>query len=136
YQLGLVDRVTLCGAQPPALIRDEMLRADVFLHAAVSEGFGNAVMEAQSMMLPVVCTDADGLRENVSDGESGLVVPRRDPRALADAMARLAPEPALRQRMGESGRKRVLVKFRLADQIAAFGALYERVLAAPPARRP
>ena len=42
--------------------------------AAVSEGFCNAVLEAQAMKLPVVCTDADGLPENVQDGTTGLVV--------------------------------------------------------------
>jgi len=135
YQLGLVDHVELLGARSPAEIREEMRRADVFLHAAVSEGFGNAVMEAQAMRLPVVCSDAGGLPENVADGVTGIVVPRRDPEATADALARLAADPALRERMGRAGRARVESRFRLADQIAAFGALYERVLAAAPVPR-
>ena len=71
----------------------ELRAADVLLHPAVSEGFGNAVMEAQAVEVPVVCTDADGLRENVVDGVTGLVVPRRDASALAAALERLAARP-------------------------------------------
>jgi glycosyltransferase involved in cell wall biosynthesis len=98
----------------------------------VSEGFGNAVIEAQAMRLPVVCTDADGLAENVVHGETGIVVHRREPRQLSDALARLAVEPDLRQRMGAAGRARALSRFRIADQIAAFSALYERVVSLGP----
>jgi colanic acid/amylovoran biosynthesis glycosyltransferase len=130
-QLGLEGVVEFRGARPPAEIRDEMLAADIFLHAAVSEGFCNAVLEAQAMKLPVVCSDAEGLRENVVDGETGFVVPRRDAPALAARMARLAADPALRRRMGEAGRARVVSRFRLSDQIAAFGELYGSVLREP-----
>jgi colanic acid/amylovoran biosynthesis glycosyltransferase len=105
-----------------------MCRADVFLHAAISEGFCNAVLEAQSMELPVVTSDADGLGENVVDGSSGFVVKRRDPRALADRMELLAANGDLRREMGSAGRRRVLEQFQLADQIRAFGKFYEAVL--------
>lgn len=128
YQLGLEGVVHLLGAQPREEVRKQMLWADVFLHAAVSEGFCNAVMEAQAMKLPVVCTDAGGLPENVADGETGFVVPRRNPKALAEKLELLAENPSLRQQMGEAGRKRVLTKFRLDEQITAFEQLYRQVL--------
>jgi len=128
HQLGLDEEVTLLGARPKEEVRDEMLRADVFLHPAVSEGFSNAVLEAQAMELPVVCTDAGGLPENVADGESGFVVPRRDPTALAERLETLARDPALRRRMGEAGRRRVMARFRLTEQVAAFGELYQRLV--------
>ncbi len=128
HQLGLEDVVTFLGETDRSVVREEMLRADVFLHAAVSEGFCNAVLEAQSMGLPVVCTDADGLGENVESGVTGFVVSRRSPAALADALARLASDPDRRRRMGEAGRRRVASRFRLEDQISAFDALYRSVL--------
>ena len=103
------------GPRPPA---------DVLLHPAVSEGFGNAVLEAQAMALPVVCSDADGLAENVADGLTGFVTPRRDPVALAEALARLAADAALRRRMGTAGRERAQACFRPAAQIAAFDRFY------------
>jgi len=127
-QLGLEGVVEVLGALPREDVRQEMQSADVLLHSAVSEGFCNAVIEAQSMELPVVCTDADGLRENVADGETGFVVPRRDPEALAAKLEVLARDPALRQRMGKAGRKRVLMNFRLSDQLDRLEDFYRQVL--------
>jgi colanic acid/amylovoran biosynthesis glycosyltransferase len=131
YEMGLTSEVSLLGACPRDRVKSEFEWADVMLHPAVSEGFGNAVMEAQAMSVPVVCTDADGLRENVRDGETGLVVSRRDPEGLANALERFARDPGLRARMGAAGRARVLANFKLTDQIAAFGALYELALSQP-----
>lgn len=128
YQLGLDDAVQILGPRPHDQVKEQMLWADVFLHAAVSEGFCNAVLEAQSMRLPVVCTDADGLSENVVHGETGFVVPRRHPEAMADKLVLLARDHALRQQMGQAGRQRVLMLFRLPDQISAFEAFYQQVL--------
>ena len=117
-------RILQVGTLPPERIREELQRADVFLHPAVSEGFCNAVLEAQAMGVPVVCTDAGALPENVIDGVTGFVVPRRDPRALAEKLALLARDPALRKRMGEAGRQRVREHFRIEDQIGKFESLY------------
>ena len=128
HQLGLEDVVQLIGALPRAQVRDRMRWPDVFLHTAVSEGFCNAVMEAQAMQLPIVCSDADGLSENVRDGETGFVVPRRDVSALAEKLTLLAQDRQLRERMGRAGRQRVLAHFRVRDQIAAFECLYRQIL--------
>ena len=129
HQLNLEGVVTFLGEGDRELVRSEMGRADVFLQASVSEGFCNAVLEAQAMELPVVCTDADGLRENVDDGVTGLVVPRRSTTAMADAIATLAADPERRRHMGEAGRRRVATRFRIEDQIVAFDALYRSILA-------
>jgi colanic acid/amylovoran biosynthesis glycosyltransferase len=131
-QLGVEKSVHFLGGLPPAKVREEMLAADVFLHASVSEGFGNAVIEAQAMGLPVLCSDAGGLPENVVDGETGFVVPRRDSQALAKKLAVLARDPALRHRMGQAGRARAMERFRLDDQIEAFDRLYRGVLQGGP----
>ncbi len=132
HQLGLGDRVTFLGAGSRDLVRAEMQKADVLLHAAVSEGFCNAVLEAQAMKLPVVCTDADGLAENVENGVTGIVVARRNPEALADALAALAGDPERRRRLGEAGRARVAARFRPEEQISAFAQLYRGVLSGRP----
>jgi colanic acid/amylovoran biosynthesis glycosyltransferase len=102
--------------------------ADVFMHPAVTEGFCNAVLEAQAMQRPVVCSDAGGLPENVVDGLTGFVVRRRDPAAIADRLAQLAADCALRRRMGEAGRRRVLESFTLHRQLDALEAMYRQVL--------
>jgi colanic acid/amylovoran biosynthesis glycosyltransferase len=128
HQLGLESIVQLMGALSPLEVRNQMLWADVFLHAAVSEGFCNAVIEAQAMMLPVVCSDAGGLSENIAPGETGFVVPRRDPEAMAEKLGLLARDHGYRQKLGQAGRQRVLRHFQLVNQIEAFEVLYQQVM--------
>jgi colanic acid/amylovoran biosynthesis glycosyltransferase len=129
HQRDLDDVVTLLRARPPADVARRLAWADVLLHAATSEGFGNAVVEAQAHGVPVVCTDADGLPENVAHGETGLVVPRRDPAALADALGLLAADGDRRAAMGAAGRRRVEHRFRLDDQLDAWERFYADALA-------
>lgn len=128
HQLGLEDCVHFLGAMAPEQIREEINHADIFLHAAVTEGFCNAVLEAQAMELPVVCSDAGGLPENVIHGKTGFIVPRRDSVALAEKMGELIQNPDLRKRMGEAGRQRVLAHFQLSEQIRVFEDFYTKVL--------
>ena len=128
HQLGLEETVAFCGSLPHEKVMKQLNEADIFLHPSLSEGFCNAVVEAQAMGVPVVCSDAGGLKENVVDGESGFVVPRRDPQALAEKLALLARDPALRQAMGTAGRKRVQSHFQLEDQLRAFESFYEMIL--------
>lgn len=130
HQLGLKDAVTLCGAMDREGVRREMERADVLVHAAVSEGFCNAVLEAQAMELPVVCSDAGGLPENVEHGVTGFVTPRRHPKEMAERILQLAGDAELRSRMGQAGRARVVQHFRIEDQIRAFEEFYERIMQA------
>jgi len=127
HQYGLDGKVTLDGKQRPEAVREKMVNADIFLHAAVSEGFCNAVLEAQAMCLPVVCSDAAGLRENVVDNVTGFVTPRRDPEAMAICLEKLAKDPGLRDQLGQAGRKRILAHFRLEDQIEKFVELYSAI---------
>lgn len=135
-EMGLETSVTFLGGASPATVRDELQRADIFLHAAVAEGFSNAVLEAQAMELPIVSSDACGLPENVAAGVTGFVVPRRDPAALADQILKLAVQPELRRTMGRAGRRRVLEEFDPEKQIDAFEELYESVVVGEPARSP
>jgi len=128
YEMGLEASVHFLGGRPHQDVLEQMDWADVFLHASVSEGFCNAVLEAQAMQLPVVSSDADGLSENVADGRTGFVVPRRDPAALADRLVILAGDPALRREMGRAGRERVEACFSLPQQIEAFDRFYREVV--------
>ncbi len=127
-ELQLTEHVDLVGNLAPAEVVSECARADVFVHTSISEGFCNAVLEAQAMELPVVCTDADGLPENVEHGRTGFVVPRRDPKSVADRIALLAGDNDLRARMGSAGRARVLERFNLPDHIDAWARFYDELL--------
>lgn len=127
HQMGLDGAVEFLGPLPHAAVVEQMRWADVFLHPAVSEGFCNAVIEAQAMRLPVVASDADGLAENVADGRSGYVVARRDPAAMAEKLALLAGDGALCRQMGAAGRERVERCFALPQQIAEFDRFFREV---------
>jgi hypothetical protein len=134
--LDLAEHVELLGALPAVGVRDELAWADVLVHPSLTEAFGVSVAEAQAMGLPVVCSDAGGLPENVQHGVTGFVVPRRDSQALAAAVARLVGDPELRRKMGLASRGRALATLSLARQLDKFEELYRNVLAAPaPDRR-
>jgi colanic acid/amylovoran biosynthesis glycosyltransferase len=126
--LGLQESVTLLNFQPQSKVKEQMEWADVFLHASISEGFSNVALEAQSMALPVVCTDSDGLPENIENGSTGFVVPRRNPEAIAEKLVLLCRNAALRRQMGEAGRVRVLTQFQLEDKIPEWERFFESVL--------
>ncbi|MDT0631808.1 glycosyltransferase family 4 protein [Rubrivirga sp. S365] len=80
--------------------------ADVFvLPSFYREGYPRSIMEAMATGRAVITTDNPGCREAVADGVNGLVVPPRDPAALADAMQSLVGRPARVARMGEEGRR-------------------------------
>ncbi len=118
--LGLEGRVVLHGRLTPPQVRDALQRADVFLLASHSEGIANAALEAMSCALPVVTTDCGGMREAVTDGLQGFVVPVRDPQAMTLALDKLSRLPELRARMGQAGRQRVIMNFTLDAQLNAW----------------
>jgi glycosyltransferase involved in cell wall biosynthesis len=93
------------------------------------EGIPRVLLEAASMALPIVTTDAPGCREVVVEGENGLLVPIGDAAALTAALERLADEPALRRRFGEKGRERALRRFDLAVVAERTRLLYRELLA-------
>lgn len=126
HDLGLTDRVRLAGWVSPDELVGLLRRADAFAFPTLSDGFGNALIEAMSCALPVVTTNAGGMVEAVCDGREGFVVPARDPAAMADALVRLARDPDLRARMGAAGRARVLEDFRLEDQVKKFVELFQK----------
>lgn len=127
HEMALEPYVQLLGPKNRATVLEHLRWADIFLHAAVSEGFCNAVIEAQAMQVPVVTTDADGLPENVEDGVTGFAVPRRHAAPLAEKLAVLAGDPELRRSFGQAGRDRVTLLFQLRDQIKAFDFFYRQV---------
>lgn len=128
-QLELTSCVELVGAVDRERMPAAYAEADIMIHAAFSEGFCNAVVEAQAMELPVVASDAGGLPENVEDGVTGYIVRRRDPIAMAARTIELARSPALRRNFGASGRARALRMFDLDRQAEAFVRLYRELIA-------
>ena len=99
--------------------------ADTFCLPSHFEGLPMSIIEAMLTGLPVVATDIRGPREQVVDGLTGLLVPPATVAPLAEALSRLAADPALRHAMGEAGRARALDRFDEAKVIARTVALLE-----------
>ncbi|PYO44937.1 MAG: hypothetical protein DMD33_01065 [Gemmatimonadetes bacterium] len=94
------------GFLPPAELQALYARAAVVACPSRREGFGVACLEAMAHARPVVATNVGGLRDLVVDGETGIVVPPRDPLALRTALEHLLADRELRQRLGAAGRER------------------------------
>jgi glycosyltransferase involved in cell wall biosynthesis len=102
--LGLGDRVRRVGQQDNP---EDWLRAlDIFcLPSYANEGVPQAVLQAMLTALPIVTTPVGAILEAVQDGESALVVPPKDARALVAALGRLIADPALSERLGANARR-------------------------------
>lgn len=84
---------------------------DVFVLPSWREGMPRTILEAMAAGKPVVATDIRGCREEVVDGVTGLLVPVKDPEALARAIVKILSDGNLAQEMGQAGRKRVEKEF-------------------------
>lgn len=119
-RLGLTERIAFRGW----LGRDELpaayRAADAFVFPSRDEGMPNVVLEAMAAGLPVVATRIAGNRDLVVEEETGLMLDADDTPALAAAIARLAEDPALRRRLGEGGRRRVVDHFSWRAVAAAY----------------
>ncbi len=105
---------------------------DVFcMPSTKREGLARAIIEAMAYRVPPVVTDAGGSPELVVDGVSGVVVPPRDARGIADALEMLFRDQPLRQRMGEAARERIGTAFRNEDTVRKTIALYEELVPDP-----
>ena len=123
---GLSDRVTLAGWQ--ANIAAFYADHQIFCLSSIHEAFGLCLLEAGVHGLPVVATRVGGVPEVVEDGVTGLLVPPRDPEALAQAILRLADDPLLRRHMGEAARRRVCERFSVERMSAAYKRIYNNEL--------
>ena len=105
-RLGLAEQLEWRGLS--AELTDHYANAGIFVMASRHEGMPNVVLEAMAMGRPVIVTDrCGGALDYVTAGESGLVVPAENARALAEAIDRLASDPALRSRLGAAARQAV-----------------------------
>jgi hypothetical protein len=131
--LGLTERVQLSGVLSQESIKARLASAQAFVLACCVAANGatdilpTVIMEAMAARLPVVSTRIAGVPEMVGDGTTGLLVPPADPPALADALNRLAADPALRARLGVAGRARCETHFALDVTAAALGARFDAV---------
>ncbi|MDP4002924.1 glycosyltransferase family 4 protein [Methylobacterium sp. NEAU K] len=139
---GLAQRVTFRGALAQPEVVAAMRAADLFIlptkpaPGGDRDGLPNVLMEAASQALPILATAFAGTPEFITDGAHGILVPPRDPTALARALARLAADPALRRSLGEAARSRLERDFSEEAAVDLIGARLSASagLAAPATR--
>jgi glycosyltransferase involved in cell wall biosynthesis len=102
----LKERVHFLGYRND--IPDLLRAADIFVSASHREGMPRSIIEAMMCGLPVVATNIRGSREEVVQGETGILVGVKQPDELAQALDALASNPAARKKLGKAGRERAL----------------------------
>jgi glycosyltransferase involved in cell wall biosynthesis len=126
---GVADALHLIGetAGPMPLLAG----ADLFVSASWAESFPYSVLEAMAVGLPVVATDVGGTAEAVVHGETGLMVPPRNPQALAGAIRALLDDPCRRRALGKAGRRRVEERFTVERMLEGTIGVYRGLRALP-----
>jgi glycosyltransferase involved in cell wall biosynthesis len=126
--LRIADKVIFAGGLPRQKALERLAECDVLLHPALHESGSWVCLEAMGAGRPVVCLDLGGPAFQVTDG-TGIKVPATSPQQavsdLADAMLRLAHDPALRSRLGQAGRRRVAAQFDWDQKGILMAEVYE-----------
>jgi glycosyltransferase involved in cell wall biosynthesis len=130
-ELGITPNVHFAGS------RDDVARLlpaiDVFALTSTSECFPISVLEAMACARPAVCSAVGGIPEVIKDGETGYLVPPKNPLQLAAGLLKLLRDPQTARRMGTAARARVEAEFDLDCSIAAAQQAVEDVVSGQPA---
>ena len=124
--LNLEKHVILAGFRPDVLSMHKAF--DIFVMSSITEGLGTSLLDAMACGRPIVATTAGGMPEVVQDGKTGILVPPRDDRALADGIIRLLKDPALRERMGTAGLALAEARFSAERMVADTLRVYQGVV--------
>ncbi|MBW4084529.1 glycosyltransferase [Paenibacillus sp. S150] len=126
-ECNLQDIVEFKGRVPNDIVPDALNELDIFLGTSVldSESFGVAIVEAMACEVPVIVSDVDGFKEVVDYGEAGILVPRKDYKAMAKEIYNLFKNPELCHKMGKAERKRVIEKFNWIDNVKEMERVYQ-----------
>jgi len=124
--LGVAEYVKFTGFRRdiPSLIKE----FEIFVFPSHLEGLGTSILDAMALGKPVVATHAGGIPETVQDGVTGLLVPPRDPAALAQAIGYLLQHPELQAQFGKEGRRRVEQGFTAARMARQTRQVYHQLM--------
>lgn len=127
-ELGLASRVHMLGLRRDVM--NVLQSLDLFVLPTHQEALGTAFIEAAAMGLPAIGTAVDGVPEVVADGRTGILVPPKQPAALAQAILSLLADPERRHALGGQARARVEREFSRAAMAAGMEAVYQGLLEA------
>lgn len=125
-KLGVLNKIRFLGFRKD--IPKILQASDIFVLPSLSEGLPFSILEASAAGKPVIATDVGGSAEAVRHGDTGLVVPPRDPNALSDAILFLLKHQDAAERMGRAGQRRVQQLFNLDLMIRKTEAVYHGLI--------
>jgi glycosyltransferase involved in cell wall biosynthesis len=129
---GLADRITFAGFRED--VASVMAAADLVVLPSINEGMGRVLVMAMALGKPIVATHVGGVAELLGEGEAGVLVPARDPGALAEAISTLLWDGTRAQSLGAAGRRRA-PRYSAEAMLEALAQLYRDVLADSRRRR-
>lgn len=106
-KLELSDKIFFRGYISNELVPDALNEMDIFVAPSINESFGVAAVEAMACELPVIVSNADGLKEVVENNKTGFIVETKNSKAIAEKIKLLINEKELRKKIGKEGRERV-----------------------------
>jgi len=124
--LGVQTRVIFTGFRPD--VQQILPELAISVLPSLSEGLSNTLLESMAAGIPVVATRVGGTPEVVQDSENGLLVPSRDPAALAEAICRLLNAPELATQLGDAARRRIIERYSMPLLVENTSRIYEGIL--------
>jgi len=132
YQYNLGDKIIFAGKKSHEEVKELMNKADIYLQPSFEEGFCVSVLEAQAAGLMCIVSDAEGLKENVIDGETGWVVPKRDFQTFKNKITEITDMSYVnRKKISDNARSRVVKDFKAEDQKKYFKEFFETMTKKP-----
>jgi glycosyltransferase involved in cell wall biosynthesis len=125
---GLQESFVFAGLVPPSKVPELINASDIIVHTSLWEGLARVLPQALIAGKPVVSYDVDGAREVAIPGETGYLLPPQSVEELAQALNELAGDPALRERLGRTGRERFTEQFRHETMTRRIREVYADVL--------
>jgi glycosyltransferase involved in cell wall biosynthesis len=104
---------------------------DILIVPSLLEGFPMIILEGMAMAKPIIATRIDGIKEQILDGESGILIPPRDPDAIVEAILRLSADKELSQNLGLEGRRRVENEFTVEKMVSETERVYQSLYEQP-----
>jgi len=124
---GIGEKIIFLGPKNPELILSVMRKMDISVLPSLSEGMSNTLIESMAAKLPVVATNVGGNPEVVVDGETGFLVPPKDPGMFAAALLKLITNVELRRKMGDAGYKLFKDDFSAPIMLSKYEKIFQYV---------